>query len=70
MGLLITDRRHIMQNSDSVLRRTGKGDCIICIYNMETTRKYNLLLTTYAIRGKVNIINLNKKHHESEQNEQ
>ena len=37
---------------------------------MEITRKYNLLLTTYAIRGKVNIINLNKKHHESEQNEQ
>ena len=70
MGLLITDRRHIMQNSDSVLKRTGKGDCIICIYNMETTRKYSLLLTTYAIRGKVNIINLNKKHHESEQNEQ
>lgn len=70
MGLLITDRRHIMQNSDSVLKRTGKDDCIICIYNMETTRKYNLLLTTYAIRGKVNIINLNKKHHESEQNEQ
>lgn len=70
MGLLITDRRHIMQNSDSVLKRTGKGDYIICIYNMETTRKYNLLLTTYAIRGKVNIINLNKKHHESEQNEQ
>ena len=70
MGLLITDLRHIMQNSDSVLKRTGKGDCIICIYNMETTRKYNLLLTTYAIRGKVNIINLNKKHHESEQNEQ
>ena len=70
MGLLITDRRHIMQNSDSVLKRTGKGDCIICIYNMEITRKYNLLLTTYAIRGKVNIINLNKKHHESEQNEQ
>lgn len=70
MGLLITDRRHIMQNSDSVLKRTGKGDCIICIYNMETTRKYNLLLTTYAIRGKVNLINLNKKHHESEQNEQ
>ena len=37
---------------------------------METTRKYNLLLTTHAIHGKVNIINLNKKHHESEQNEQ
>lgn len=70
MGRLITGRRSIMQNSDSVLKRTGKGDCIICIYNMETTRKYNLLLTTYAIRGKVNIINLNKKHHESEQNEQ
>ncbi len=70
MGRLITGRRPIMQNSDSVLKRTGKGDCIICIYNMETTRKYNLLLTTYAIRGKVNIINLNKKHHESEQNEQ
>ena len=70
MGRLITGRRSIMQNSDSVLKRTGKGDCIICIYNMETTRKYNLLLTTHAIRGKVNIINLNKKHHESEQNEQ
>lgn len=70
MGRLITDRRPIMQNFDSVLKRTGKGGCIICIYNVETTRKYNLLLTTYAIRGKVNIINLNKKHHESEQNEQ
>ena len=70
MGLLITDRRSIMQNSDSVLKRTGKGSCIICIYNVETTREYNLLLTMYAIRGKVNIINLNKKHHESEQNEQ
>ena len=60
MGLLITDRRSIMQNSDSVLKRTGKGGCIICIYNMETTRQYNILLTTHAIRGKVNIINLNK----------
>lgn len=37
---------------------------------MKTTREYNLLLTTHAMRGKVNIINLNKKHHESEQNEQ
>ena len=70
MGRLITGRRPIMQNSDSVLKRTGKGGCIICIYNVETTRKYNPLLTIHAIRGKVNIINLNKKHHESEQNEQ
>ena len=70
MGRLITGRRPIMQNSDSVLKRTGKGGCIICIYNMKTTREYNLLLTTHAMRGKVDIINLNKKHHESEQNEQ
>ena len=60
MGLLITDRRHIMQNSDSVLKRTGKGDCIICIYNMETTRKYNLLLTISPIYDKVNLMSLNK----------
>lgn len=42
----------------------------MCIYNEETKRKYNPLLTIHTIRGKVNIINLNKKHHESEQNEQ
>ena len=70
MGRLITGRRPIMQNSDSVLKRTGKGDCIRSEDNEETTRKYNPLLTMNAIRGKVNIINLNKKHHESEQNEQ
>jgi len=70
LGRLITGRRPIMQNSDSVLKRTGKGGCIICIYNVEMTRQYNLLLTMYTIRGKVNVINLNKKHHESEQNEQ